>query len=131
MNNRPSWYTNDMDSGFDRVRAAFANDWEQTKHDFGSKTSRDLKQDVPDTVRQATGSEDPFARHEAAFRFGYAANRNYRKQYPTWNSDLDNRLKQDYGADYARDRDYIRHAYEYRWDRLDSPAGSGRDEQRM
>jgi hypothetical protein len=129
--NRPSWYTNDYDSGWDRVKAAFANDWEQTKPDFGSKTSRDLKQDVPDTVKQATGSEDPFTKHESAFRFGYAANRNYRKQFPTWNSDLENRLRQDYGSEWDRDRDYIRHAYSYRWDRLEEGMSAGRSEQRL
>src|SRR5579884_1324996 len=131
MQNRPSWYTNDMDSGWDRVKSAFANDWEQTKHDFGSKTARDLGQDVPDTVRQATGSEDPFTTHEPAFRFGYAANGNYRKQYPTWNNDLETRLSKDYGADWNRDRDYIRRAYEYRWDRLNEGQSSDRGEQRL
>ena len=131
MNNRPSWYTNEMDSGWDRVKAAFSNDWEQTKHDFGSRTAPDLKQDVPDTIRQASGSEDPFARHESAFRFGYAANKNYRKQFSTWNSDLENRLRTDYGSDFDRDRDYIRHAYEYRWDRLEGTKVPGRDEQRL
>jgi len=131
VNNRPTWYTNDMDSGWNRVKAAFANDWEQTKHDFGSKSARDLKQDVPDTVRQATGNEDPFSRHESAFQFGYAASRNYRKQYPTWNSDLENRLRTDYGTEWDRDRDYIRHAYEYRWDRLDDGKSPNRGEQRL
>ena len=131
MKTRPSWYTNEMDSGWDRVKAAFANDWEQTKHDFGSNTARDLKQDVPDTVRQATGSEDPFTRHEEAFRFGYAASRNYRKQYPTWNNDLETKLRTDYGTDWDRDRDYIRHAYDYRWDRLDAGNTGGRSEQRL
>ena len=131
MNNRPSWYTNEVDSGWNRVKTAFANDWEQTKHDFGSKTARDLNQDVPDTVKQATGSEDPFSKHENAFRFGYAANKNYRKQYPTWNADLDKRLSQDYGSEYERDRDYIRHAYEYRWDSLDKSGSGDRGEQRL
>jgi hypothetical protein len=128
MINRPSWYTNEHDAGWDRVKAAFANDWEQTKHDFGSKSARDLDQDVNDTVKQATGSEDAFARHEPAFRFGYAAQRNFKSQYPTWNSDLDTRLRKDYGADYERDRDDIRRAYEYRFDRTENL--NARDESR-
>ena len=115
MRNQPTWYTNDMDSGWDRVKGAFANDWEQTKHDFGSKTARDLNQDVDDTVKQASGSPDAFENHEQAFRFGYAANRQFRSQFPTWNSDLESRLRTDYGADFDRDRAYIRQAYEYRW----------------
>ena len=117
MRNRPSWYTNEHDAGWDRVKAAFANDWEQTKHDFGSKSARDLDQNVNDTVKQATGTEDAFDKHESAFRFGYAAQRNFKSQYPTWNNDLDKRLRTDYGADYERDRDDIRRAYEYKFDR--------------
>ena len=113
--NRPRWYTDEYDSGWDRVKTAFSRDWEQTKHDFGSKTARDLDQDVGDTVKQATGADDRFESHEPAFRFGYAAQRNYRDRYPTWNNDLDTELRNDYGNDYDRDRSFIRHAYEYRY----------------
>jgi hypothetical protein len=130
MRNRPSWYTNEHDAGFDRVKAAFANDWEQTKHDFGSKTARDLNQNVNDTVKQASGSEDPFSRHETAFRFGYAAQRNYKTQYPTWSADLDSRLRKDYGDEYDRDRDYIRYAYDYQYDRGSENRAAQRDESR-
>ena len=115
MKNRPGWYTDEHDSTWNRVKAAFRNDWEQTRHDFGSDTARDLNQDVDDTVKQATGTEDAFENHEQAFQFGHAAQRNYRSQYPTWSNDLDTKLRQDYGSDYDRDRNYIRHAYEYRY----------------
>lgn len=127
--NRPNWYTDESDNSWDRVKAAFRNDWEQTKHDFGSKSSPDLKQDVDDTVRQATGNEDPFERHESAFRFGYAAQRHYRTQYPMWNSDLESRLRSDYGSDWDRDRDYIRRAYDYRYGNA-AEGGIDRDESR-
>lgn len=115
MANRPDWYTNEHDSGWERVKAAFRNDWEQTKHDFGSNSARDLKQDVDDTAKQMAGTPGAFENHEQAFRFGYAAQRQYRSEYPTWNDDLDTRLRQDYGTDYDRDRDYIRRSYEYRY----------------
>src|SRR5689334_9743432 len=115
MKNRAKWYTDEHDASWDRVKAAFRNDWEQTRHDFGSNTARDLDQDAGDTVRQATGTEDTFDRHEDAFRFGHAASRQYRAQYPTWNDELDVRLNEDYGGDYARDRSDIRRAYEYRY----------------
>ena len=128
MKNKPTWYTNDTDSAWDRVKAAFANDWEQTKHDFGSKTARDLNQDVDDTAKQAAGSPDAFENHEQAFRFGYAANRQFRSQYPTWNNDLETRLRQDYGSDFDRDRNDIRRAYEYRWS--SGTGASERDEAR-
>ena len=126
--NKPTWYTDEHDNGWNRVKQAFANDWEQTKHDFGSKTARDLDQDVPDTVKQATGTEDAFDRHEPAFRFGYAAQQNYRSKFPSWNNDLDSRLRQDYGSDYDRDRDDIRRAYEFRYDRGTDTATGQRDE---
>lgn len=130
MENRPNWYTDEHDNMWGRVKAALANDWEQTKHDFGSKDARDLKQDVDDTVKQAAGSPDGFENHEQAFRFGYAAQRHYRSEYPTWNNDLDARLRQDYGTDYDRDRNFIRYAYEYRY--LGGPGDSGnRDERRV
>ena len=115
MKNKPGWYTDEHDSAWNRVKAAFKNDWEQTKHDFGSDTARDLKQDVDDTVKQAVGSENAFENREQAFRFGHAAQRHYRSQYPTWNNELESRLRQDYGNEFDRDRPYIRHAYEYRY----------------
>ncbi|HUP44810.1 MAG TPA: hypothetical protein VM779_04770, partial [Thermoanaerobaculia bacterium] len=108
MKNRPGWYTNEHDSAWDRVKAAFKNDWEQTKHDFGSDKARDLNQDVDDTAKQAMGSDDAFENREQAFRFGHAAQRQYRSQHPTWNDDLDTRLRQDYGDEYDRDRRHIR-----------------------
>lgn len=115
MKNRPGWYTDEHDSSWNRVKAAFRNDWEQTKHDFGSNTASDLDQDAGDTIRQATGRENTFDDYEPAFRFGHAAQRQYRSQYPTWNDDLEQRLRTDYGSDFDRDRNYIRHAYDYRY----------------
>lgn len=113
--NRPDWYTDENDSAWDRVKAAFGNDWEQTKNDFGSKTARDLKQDVDNTVKQAAGAPGAFENHEQAFRFGYAAQGHYKTRYPAWNNDLETSLRKDYGTDYDRDRPYIRRAYEYRY----------------
>ena len=115
--NKPSWYTTEHDNGWNRVKSAFANDWEQTKHDFGSKSARDLDQDVPDTIRQATGSEDTFERHEPAFRFGYAARNNFGSKFKTWTNELESKLRSDYGSDFDRDRNDIRRAYEYDYDR--------------
>ncbi|MFN2239719.1 MAG: hypothetical protein ABR524_10035 [Thermoanaerobaculia bacterium] len=115
MSNRPNWYTDEHDSVWDRTKAAFKNDWEQTKHDFGSDKARDLGQDVDDTVKQAAGSDDAFENREQAFRFGHAAQRNYRSKYPTWDNDLETKLKSDYPGTWENDRNYVRHAYEYRY----------------
>ena len=130
MKNRPDWYTDENDNAWERVKTAFRNDWEQTKHDFGSKNARDLGQDVDDTVKQAAGADDGFENHEQAFRFGFGAQNKYRSQYPTWNNDLDSRLRQDYGENYDSDRNYIRHAYEYRHSGGSSMGSEQRDERR-
>jgi len=127
---RPGWFNDEMDTGWQRVKAAFGNDWEQTKRDFGSKNARELNQDVDDTLKQAAGASDGFENHEQAFRFGYAANRHYRSQYPTWNNDLETQLRKDYGNDYDRDRSFIRHAYEYRWQGSSGNTTETRDENR-
>ena len=128
--NRPGWFTDEHDNGWQRVKAAFANDWEQTKRDFGSKNARELGQDVDDTLKQAAGTGDAFENNEQAFRFGYAAQRQYKTQFPTWNNDLETKLRADYGSEFDRDRAHIRHAYEYRY----PTSGGGmehRDENRV
>jgi hypothetical protein len=43
----------------DNVKDALAKDWEQTKNDLGVDGTRDLDQDVDDTVRQMAGKDDP------------------------------------------------------------------------
>ncbi|TWT85701.1 hypothetical protein Pla123a_05080 [Posidoniimonas polymericola] len=108
--------TADNDSAWERVKAAFANDWEQTKADFGSDNARDMDQDVDDTIKQAIGSDDAFENREQAFRFGYTSQQKYRSDHPKWNDDLDTKLRRDYDGDYDADRPYIRHAYGYHHD---------------
>lgn len=112
---QPTWCTGETLSGWERVKAAFANDWEQTKADFGIDGNRDMNQDVDDTVRQAVGSENAFENREQAFRFGYAAQCYYGESYPTWNDELDATLREDFDGDYDANRRYIRHAYEYKY----------------
>lgn len=107
------YYTKDELSTWDRIKAAFANDWEQTKSDFGSKKARDMDQDVDDTVGQMMGSDSAFENREQAFRFGYTARGRYGKAHAKWSDDLDTRLRDEYDGNYEADRAYIRHAYEY------------------
>jgi hypothetical protein len=114
MASKSSYYSDNELSTWDRVKKAFANDWEQTKADFGSDEARDMDQDVDDTVKQAAGSDDAFENREQAFRFGYTANQRYSKDYPEWNDELDMRLKKEYEGDYAADSKYIRHSYQYK-----------------
>lgn len=89
---RPSWYTDEDDSAWSKVKAAFRRDWKQTKHDFGADEP-DLNQEIGDTVGQATGNQPippenvktrPDSQNdsyndddESAYRYGYAASRHF------------------------------------------------------
>jgi hypothetical protein len=54
----PTWWDDNRESGWERVKAAFRRDWEQTKADLsGGKKGQDLNQDAGDTMRQATGKQ--------------------------------------------------------------------------
>ena len=115
--NRPSWHTKDHDSTWEKVKAAFRRDWEQTKHDFGSDSARDPNQDMGDTVKQMSGKQKTthprnFEDAESAFEYGHAARHHYHSEHPKWNSELDKKLAHDYHGDWERDRPYVRHAYE-------------------
>ncbi len=116
MASNSGYYTKDDLSTWDRIKKAFANDWEQTKADFGVEGARDLDQDVDDTLKQAAGTDDQFENREQAFRFGYTAQRRYESEYPDWNDELDTRLRSEYDGNYETDRRYIRHAYGFRED---------------
>ena len=123
--NQPEWWKNDYDSAWDRVKAAFKRDWDQTKHDFGGDEP-DTNQDATDTVAQAAGKQpipprgmvtDDVA--EYAYRFGYGARQNYGRNYPHWDDGLEQTLVRDWGkanpdaaADWERHRDLVRAGYD-------------------
>jgi hypothetical protein len=104
------WKTN-YESGWDRFKAAMAADWEQTKHDFGSDTARDLDQDVDDTVKQMAGKQPiPEIEREEAYRYGYSAALSHENR--AWDDTIDTELRTNYAGDYDRDAPYIRRAYD-------------------
>jgi len=119
----PKWWTKENDSAWDRVKAAFKRDWDQTKHDFGGREP-DTNQDVDDTVKQAAGKQPipprgtpTFEEAEDAYRFGYGARAQYGKEYTTWDDQLESQLEQDWTEVY-RDRDWARYRTSIRqgWD---------------
>ncbi|WP_442511912.1 hypothetical protein SH528x_003662 [Novipirellula sp. SH528] len=114
MMSKTDYYTENDLSTWERIKKAFANDWEQTKADFGSDSARDMDQDVDDTIKQMAGSDDAFENREQAFRFGYTAQHRYGSNHPKWNDELDTRLRKEYDGNYDADRRYIQHAYGYR-----------------
>ncbi|HSU53047.1 MAG TPA: hypothetical protein VLT36_03190 [Candidatus Dormibacteraeota bacterium] len=119
----PKWWNTDSDSKWDRVKAAFKRDWDQTKHDFGGKQP-DTDQDVDDTVKQAAGKQPipprgtpTYEETEDAYRFGYGARGHYGKQYPTWN-DAETQLQRDWTDTYSdrkwnEYRNAVRRGWEY------------------
>lgn len=108
---KSSWWTNDHDSAWDRVKDAFKRDWEQTKHDFGGNAP-DLDQDVDDTLKQAAGKSGPgFDNYENDFRYGYGARQQYKDR--SWDSDLESELSRDYNGDWNSNKQYVRRGFEF------------------
>ena len=110
----PKWWNQEYESGWDRIKAAFKRDWDQTKHDFGGKQP-DTDQDVDDTVKQAAGKQPIPPRGqptmedmEDAHRFGYGARMHYGKRYSAWDGGLETQLERDWRETYS-DRDYYRY----------------------
>jgi hypothetical protein len=124
MRKNPKWWSQEDESSWERVKAAFKRDWDQTKHDFGAHQP-DIGQNVGDTVKQAAGKQPipprgqpTYEEVEDAYRFGYGARSHYRQHYPTWNNQLETQLEQDWrdtynDRDWARYRRLIRGGWEY------------------
>jgi hypothetical protein len=122
----PSWWTNENDSSWDRVKEAMKRDWDQTKHDFGGNEP-DTNQKIGNTVRQAEGKEaipprrvSTYDEIEPASRFGYGAHSRYGKQHPTWDAKLEAELRSEWEklepnrkSNWTQDRDAIHYGWEY------------------
>ena len=121
----PKWWNNEHTSAWDRVKAAFKRDWDQTKHDFGGHEP-DTDQHVDDTVKQAAGKQPipprgqpTYEEVEDAYRFGFGARQHYGKKYATWDPQLQSQLETDWreiysDRDWAKYRDSIRRGWDYR-----------------
>ncbi len=91
------------------------NDDVVSTHKFNG--SGNINQDVDESVKQMTGSDNAFENREQAFRSGYAAQRHDHSDHPTRSDDVDAKLRADYQGDYDNDRRYIQHAYRYKYAR--------------
>jgi hypothetical protein len=121
----PSWWTEHHDSAWERTKAAFKRDWDQTKHDFGGDEP-ETDQDVDNTVKQAAGKEPipprgapTYEDAEPAYRFGHGARTYYGTRYPNWNSSLEGELRRDWEStypdgDWDAESRYIRKGWDYR-----------------
>ncbi|MFO1499355.1 MAG: hypothetical protein U1G07_13330 [Verrucomicrobiota bacterium] len=121
----PTWWGTQYDSSWERVKAAFRRDWDQTKHDLGGNEP-DTDQNVKDTVKQAAGKEPipprgvpSFEQNEPAYKFGYGARQHYATQYQTWNDKLESQLRSDWETaregkhDWDDYRSSIRRGWDY------------------
>jgi hypothetical protein len=127
QNSNPKWWTKENDSGWDRVKAAFKRDWDETKHDMGGNQP-ETRQNANDTVKQATGNQPipprgqpVYEKAEPAYRFGYGARSQYGKRYSSWNSDLEKELKRDWSetngnrdTDWDSQSEYIHAGWDYK-----------------
>lgn len=108
---RPAYWKQEHGNAWSRVREAFSRDWEQTKSDVTGK-GPDLNQDVPDTVKQAAGTEpipskgEPNAgphttwkEAEPGVRYGFGAREQYGKETPEWNDTLERKLATEWDAE--------------------------------
>ena len=122
----PSYWVKDTHgSAWEKVAAALQRDWEQTKADF-HLGGTDLKQNVTDTVKQATGKEPiPPANTpnwddaEQPLMYGVGARTQYGDKHAQWNDHLETTLKNDWeGASGAAGRKWndvkglVRHGYD-------------------
>jgi hypothetical protein len=122
----PAWWSTQEDSAWERTKAAFKRDWDQTKHDFGSDEP-DTNQKLGDTIKQAAGKEAIPPRHqrtfeelESAYRFGYGAHSHYGTDYPEWDDELEAVLRRDWEetdssnkTTWAEYREAIQHGWDY------------------
>ena len=131
LRSRPAWYTAEDETAWAKVKAAFRRDWQQTKHDFGSKEPN-LNQQVGDTVAQASGSKpippgnvksphsadgkiDAYNEEdEPYYQYGYAARQHYATDC-NWDEQTEATIRKEIGdnTDWERRREAIRRGWAY------------------
>jgi hypothetical protein len=117
----PRWWKDEHTSAWERVKAAFRRDWEQTKHDLSfKKKGTDLDQDVGDTIKQAAGKEPipghDFDRLEPAVRYGHGASMYYRDDADDWDDHTESKLREEWndlrsGKTWDEVKDHVRRGW--------------------
>ena len=122
----PNWWNQENDSAWERTKAAFKRDWDQTKHDVGGHEP-DTDQKIGNTTRQASGKEvipprrvPTYEEVEPAYRYGFGARSKYGTKYPEWDDELETQLKGEWEEivparrqTWMQDRAIIRRGWEY------------------
>ena len=122
----PNWWNEENDSAWERTKAAFKRDWDQTKHDLGGHEP-DIDQKIGNTARQASGKEvipprgvPTYEEVEPAYRYGFGARAEYGVEYPEWDDELEIQLKGEWEEiaparkqTWMQDRAAIRRGWDY------------------
>jgi hypothetical protein len=129
----PNWWNEERHGGaWDRVKAAFRRDWEQTKHDFKKSAGQELNQDVDDTVKQAVGKaevppagvpnlDDDWADVESGLRYGVGAHNQYGDEHQAWDERLETRLRDEWSTlGGAKSWDEMKPVIRRGWDKYSS-----------
>lgn len=109
--NKPSWWNDNHEGTWDRVKSALKRDWEQTKADVSSK-GHELNQDVGDTVKQAAGKQSippgntpnpPGAKKderwedvEPSYRYGVGARTQHGANDANWSDRVESKLSEEW-----------------------------------
>jgi hypothetical protein len=129
----PRWWNDRHTGAWERVKEAFARDWEQTKADFSKTKGRDLNQNAVDTIKQATGStmppppsvpnvkDDDYETAEPALRYGHGAASHYAES-KDWDPALEDTMRREWDELHSeRDWDSVRGYVRRGWDRARHP----------
>lgn len=112
---RATWWEPEHTSAWDRVKAAFRRDWEQTKAHVGAAPPPQGGQSAGDTMAQMTGRQDvvtnTFETDEPAFRYGYGAAQHYRDR--DWDPRMESELQANYGGLWDDDKERVYAGWRY------------------
>jgi hypothetical protein len=123
----PNWWNEENNSAWERTKAAFKRDWDQTKHDVGGHAP-DTDQKIGNTTRQASGKKvipprgvPTYDEAEPAYRYGFGARSKYGAEYPEWDAGLETQLKSEWEViaparrqTWMQDRAIIRRGWDYK-----------------
>jgi hypothetical protein len=134
--NKPSWWNENHEGTWDRIKSALKRDWEQTKADVSSK-GHELNQGVGDTVKQAAGKEsippgnlpnpstkaskdaETWEDVEPSYRYGVGARAEHGSTSASWDDRVESKLREEWsqlksGQTWDEVKGSVRHA----WDRV-------------
>lgn len=126
----PSWWKNEYDTAWERVKAAFRHELDQPQHEFGGDEP-EPNQGKADRATAAMGSRPVPPRGasttieeaEPAYRFGYGARQHFGERFPDWDARLESQLKEEWRKTYPDKADAwtgIRPAVRRGWEYQDS-----------